>query len=154
LYHLSFSILEQKLQSNDVIGSLEIIEREKKALKYRNKLLRIADKHGWATVKEYVDSDIADNSEDASKLHSAISRAAAKNRPCTPYDKNPNFGEMGAHDGLSATQFFRGANEFQSKRQGYALRTSYMYPKPFNTPPECFYCQLPGHVARFCPFSD
>jgi hypothetical protein len=146
----NLSILEQKLQSNDVACSLEIIEREKKALKYRNKSIRIADKHGWATVKEYVDSDIADNSEDASKLRSAISRASAKNRRFTPYDRNPDFGEMGVFDGLSATQLFHGTNEFQSKRQGYALGPS--YPKPFNTQPECFYCQLPGHVVRFCPF--
>jgi hypothetical protein len=61
--------------------------------------------------------------------------------------RNPDFGEMGVLDGLSATQLFRGTNESQSKRQGYSLGAS--YPKPFNTQPECFYCQLPGHVARF-----
>jgi hypothetical protein len=149
---MNLSVIEQKLQSSDVAGALEIIERERKAIKYRNKLLRIADKHGWGTVKEYVDSDIADNSEDASKLCSAISRASAKNRRFTPYDKNPKFGEMGAFDGLSARQLFRGVNAFQSDRQDYAPRGSYS--KPFNTPPECFYCQLPGHVARFCPFSN
>jgi hypothetical protein len=121
-------------------------------MNYRNKLLLIVDKHGCTTVKEYVHSDIANNSEDASKLRSAISRASAKNRWFTPYDKNLKFGKMGAFDGFSARQLFRGANAFQSKRQDYAPRTSYS--KPFNTPPECFYCHLPGHVARFCPFSN
>lgn len=49
-------------------------------------ILRIADKHGWGTVEEYVDSDIADNSEDAARLRSANSRAANKKRQ-SPYER-------------------------------------------------------------------
>jgi hypothetical protein len=49
-------------------------------LRHRNKILRIADKHGWDTVKEYTDSDLADNAEDATKLRGAIFRAAKKRR--------------------------------------------------------------------------
>ena len=49
-------------------------------------MLKISDKHGWDTVKEYADSDLAENSEDATKLRSLISRAAAKKRQSsTPY---------------------------------------------------------------------
>ena len=34
----------------------------------RNKILKIADRHGWDTVNEYLDDPLADNNEDASKL--------------------------------------------------------------------------------------
>uniref|UniRef100_A0A8W8MR18 Uncharacterized protein n=1 Tax=Magallana gigas TaxID=29159 RepID=A0A8W8MR18_MAGGI len=63
-----------------------------------NKILRIADKHGWGTVKEYVDSDIADNSEDAVRLRSAISRAANKKRQ-SPYERPVFQRNTGVFDG-------------------------------------------------------
>lgn len=46
-------------------------------LKERNKLIRIADNSagGWATVREYESSDIADNVEDDKKIRQAESRA-------------------------------------------------------------------------------
>ena len=34
----------------------------------RNKILKIAHRHGWDTVNEYLDDPLADNNEDASKL--------------------------------------------------------------------------------------
>ena len=37
-----------------------VVATELKALNQRNKLLKIADKHGWDTVKEYTDSLLAD----------------------------------------------------------------------------------------------
>ena len=60
-------------------GSLEkvktIISEESKLLKDRNKILKIADTHGWDTVKEYDTDPLADNSKDANKLCTAIKRA-------------------------------------------------------------------------------
>lgn len=61
-------LLSQKLISGDFSGITDLISSEKEAIRQRNKILRIADKHGWGTVKDYVDSDIADNSEDAARL--------------------------------------------------------------------------------------
>ncbi|VDI37676.1 organic solute transporter subunit alpha [Mytilus galloprovincialis] len=54
------------LSRGSVEEVFELIDSEKKALTHRNKLLRIADRHGWGTVKEYSDNDLTDNSEDAS----------------------------------------------------------------------------------------
>jgi hypothetical protein len=43
-------------------------------------VLKIADRHGWDTVNEYLDDPLADNSEDASKLREAIVRAGRKRK--------------------------------------------------------------------------
>ncbi|CAC5361581.1 unnamed protein product [Mytilus coruscus] len=85
---IQFSFNQERLVNLDRIknclsrGSVEevfeLIDSEKNALTPRNKLLRIADRHGWGTVEEYSDSDITDNSEDASKLRAAIFRASKK----------------------------------------------------------------------------
>jgi hypothetical protein len=76
----SLELIEKKLMVDDVSEIISIIQKDKEALRHRNKILRIADKHGWDTVKEYTDSDLADNTEDATKLRGAIFRAAKKRR--------------------------------------------------------------------------
>jgi hypothetical protein len=38
---------------------LDIITEEKGIITKRNKILKIADKYGWDTVKEYLDSPLA-----------------------------------------------------------------------------------------------
>lgn len=78
-------LLSQKLISDDFSGITDLNFSEKEAIRQRNKILHIADKHGWGTVKKYVDSDVADNSEDAARLRSAISRATNKTRQ-SPYE--------------------------------------------------------------------
>ena len=70
-------------------GNLEtfksVLAKEKQEIKDRNKILKIADSHGWDTVREYSADPLADNNEDASKLRSAINRARYA-RKFKPYD--------------------------------------------------------------------
>ncbi|CAG2190846.1 unnamed protein product [Mytilus edulis] len=66
----------------------EIISQEKEIIRKRNKILKIADKHGWDTVKEYLDSPLADNKEDANDLRAAISRASRKEVPSRTVNQN------------------------------------------------------------------
>jgi hypothetical protein len=53
------------------------VDKEIDSLKQRNKKLKIADKHGSDTVREYTDVNrpLADDSEDAANLRAVISRA-------------------------------------------------------------------------------
>lgn len=66
------------LGSGDVIKS--VVDSELAEYRQRNKLLKIADKHGWDTVREYAENPLADDKDDDSKLRSAISRAISARR--------------------------------------------------------------------------
>ena len=149
--------IAQKLVLGDLDEALKIIDSEKQKLQYRLKILRIADKHGWDTVKEYTDSDLADNAEDATKLRSAISRAAAKKRQAqTPYSRfqprNP-----GVFTGMSNKQLFLG-NSGLYDRQFFEARHNPSVRKPATSSTgasyTCFYCQLPGHIAKLYPYTN
>ncbi len=51
-------------------------------INYRNKLIKLADKSetGWATVNEYIDNDLADNSDDDRKIRRAENAAKAERK--------------------------------------------------------------------------
>ena len=68
----------------------DIITEEQTIFRKRNKILKIADRHGWDTVKEYLDSPLADDKEGASDLRAAISRANRKRSTPKPYNRADN----------------------------------------------------------------
>ncbi|CAG2187381.1 unnamed protein product [Mytilus edulis] len=147
------------LSRGSVEEVFELIDSEKKALTHRNKLLRIADRHGWGTVKEYSDNDLTDNSEDASKLRAAIFRASKKRQ--TPYARNqptqPSFQRTrpGVFDGMSNNQLFLGSQNY-GQRQIFNPRPQFQNYRQNFTPGAnvtCHYCNLPGHFAKFCPYT-
>ncbi|CAC5364864.1 unnamed protein product [Mytilus coruscus] len=142
---IQYSFNEERLSNLDNLAN-----------KITNKLLKIADKHGWETVREYTDSDIAENAEDATKMRAAAARAATKKQRQSqiPYTRNQtNYAQRkhGAFDGMSTRQLFLGFQAGSSLRQ------------PFNADPRaqfngfkpnfgqgnnvvCFYCNLPSTV--------
>lgn len=149
-------LLSQKLISDDFSGITDLNFSEKEAIRQRNKILHIADKHGWGTVKKYVDSDVADNSEDAAKLRSAISRATNKTRQ-SPYERPGFQRNMGVFDGLSTRQLFLGSAKFNSRPQFVPRFNFPNYRKPLQAQTAnivCHFCRLPGHFARFCPYTQ
>ena len=52
----------------------------------RNKIIQIADRHGWDEVKEYSIPPLADDNEDAVKLRAAINMATRKH--AKPYERS------------------------------------------------------------------
>ncbi|CAC5426438.1 unnamed protein product [Mytilus coruscus] len=71
-------------------------------LNQRNKILKIADRHGWDTVHENLDDSLADRVEDASKLRTAVFRANHKRTANKPYNRG------GDREGFNIRDLFRG----------------------------------------------
>jgi len=87
LKHLEkLSRIENNIKLNKLNAVYDIITEEQTILRKRNTILKIADHHGWDTVKDYLDSPLADDKEDASDLRAAISRANRKRSTPKPYN--------------------------------------------------------------------
>jgi hypothetical protein len=56
----------------------DILTEEQTILRKRNTILTIADRHDRDTVRDYLDSPLSDDKDDASDLRAAISRANRK----------------------------------------------------------------------------
>jgi hypothetical protein len=90
-----------KHESNKIQYSFNL-ERLKKLLRIENNIilrkgntiLKVADRHRWDTVKEYLDSSLADHKEDAGDLRVAISRVNRKR--CTPKPYKRPYNQYGS----------------------------------------------------------
>lgn len=99
-----------------------IIKKEVTTIKQRNKILKIADRHGWDTVNEYLDDPLADSVEDATKLRATIGRASRKRNTPKPYSRG------GGKGGFNANGFFRGFNQGNTQRfDNFSEHNTYMY---------------------------
>lgn len=136
------SNIERSIKLNKFSDALDIITEGKVVNTTRNKIQKIADKHGWDTVKEYLDSPLADNKDDASDLSAAISRAARK-RYSKPYNRPEDQLSGTGRGKFNPRSFFRG---FSQVSRGSATNGN-----NGQEVQKCFYCNQPGHFARSCP---
>jgi len=110
-----------------------IIKSELVEYTQRNKVIKIADRHGWDVVKEYTIHPLADDNDDAVKLRAAINRVTR--RRSMPYDRayQPNQ---------------PGRSSFRRQYEQTTTKTGSQ--QPTFQPGSCFECHLPGHFARQC----
>ena len=96
-------------------------------------------------VKEYLDSPLADDKEDASDLRAAIYRANRKRSTPKPYNRpDTQYGSVNRGSGsakFNPRSCFRGFSG-----AGFNSETSSV-----QTIGRCFYCNKQGHFARICP---
>ena len=140
------SQIDSLIKLKNFTAASELVAEEKETLRKRNKILKIADKHGWDTVQEYLDSPLADDKDDAANLRTAIARASRK-RNSKPYDrsfeKSDNRYSSRGGPKFNARNFFRGFSQINGADNAKGQQA------PFGG--NCFYCNQPGHYARFCP---
>ena len=98
-------------------------------------MIKIADREGWETVKEYVSDDLAFDTEDEKLLAKAIMQAAAKKEKRKRQKTN-----LSAHGKPS----LRSTNYGNFRQAAY--RRSYE-PKPQGT---CWSCGKIGHFQWQC----
>lgn len=150
-----------------------LLEEGTKLVSERQKLIRMADRseHGWATVDEYLEDELADNSDDEKRIQKTEFRAgkklkavAAKNARRKPgvVQKRPGqvSGLTGKYapppSGMAAQLSVLGMVPLVAQPvAGYATK----WPGTMNavsarSPPlqgPCFNCGIVGHVKKFCP---
>ena len=138
---------DNKIQYSFNLERLEKIFRIENNIILRkgNTILKIADRHGWDTVKEYLDSSLADDKEDASDLRAAISRANRKRSTPKPYNRPDNqYGSVNM--GSGSAKFNPRSFCCGFSGTGFNSETSSV-----QTIGRCFYCNQQGYVARICP---
>lgn len=132
------------IQSGHNEDAEDVVKSEISEIRQGNKLIKIADCHGWDTVREYTLHPVADDNEDATKLCTASVRASRKRNVSKPYDRKlptqPNQG----YGGFAGRQNSLFRAKVQPKDNSATIFA----------PGSCFLCHLTGHFAQHCPYNS
>jgi len=109
--------LKSLIKIKDLTAASKLLSEEREIFRKRNTILKIADKHGWDTVQEYLDSPLADDKDDAASLRTAIARATTKCRSKLydmPAERANILDKLASRGGakLNARNFVRGFSQF------------------------------------------
>lgn len=123
------------------------LEQGEKLLKERQKHILLADKstYGWATVKEYKQNELADNSEDEKKMYKAEVRPKAQIK-----DRKPKFGKS-APKGEGKRPRFSSPLHGLTQAGNPTPTLESQYRARQTKPGTCFHCGKPGHWRAQCP---
>ena len=133
------------LELGDITSTKSTLQETLEAVKQRQKLIKLADRSplGWATIKEYLTDNLADDSDDEKRLRKAEKSAVSKR--------------------VDAAKKTKSNSKFSTNR--YSLSTAppvhqssfRRFPYNFTTPSfgvdrrMCFQCGITGHVRTNCP---
>jgi hypothetical protein len=146
------------------------LQEGEKLISVCQKNILIADRseHGWATVAEYEEDELADDSDDEKHLFRAEQRAERKNRQKSTKDarkkgrasKKPfrdswfssaqSSGEHAAHSGGTAAMVAPGLQFLVPQIVGQGARPPSGQTNSSQLGP-CFYCGKMGHFRKGCP---
>merc|ERR1712121_376024 len=70
--------VERALNRKQIVKAQEALNRGKSIIKRRMKLIRLADREDWDTVREYVSDELASDTEDEKQIEKAIRVVSAK----------------------------------------------------------------------------
>ena len=139
------------------------VEEGEKLINERQKLIRIADRseHGWATVEEYEEDELAEDSDDEKKLFKAEARAGRKLRQKLAKGKGKKaFRKPGQGNWWNPYRWQPNASVptvgVDVPRQAPSASTS-STPSQGTSQPSlsqlgpCFLCGNMGHFKKSCP---
>ena len=146
-----------------------LLEEGEKVILERQKHIKIGDRseNGWATVDEYVEDELADNSDDEKRLSRADARASKKLKaaaqrsgkgfrkpgPRKPFTSSlygprpsasyyPSLFGQATHVAASGAYQVPAAAQFSQMKPGGLSNTGFG---------PCFECGMPGHLRKYCP---
>ena len=134
----------------------EMIREGKRLIATKQKLIKIADRseYGWATVDEYIEDELASDSDDEKRLFRAENRARRrvkanedkkKKQGRRVFVKQPQPNLLGSNAGVAKQPqpSLLGSSARVSPIANTSVAGSVIGP--------CFHCGKPGHMRRFCP---
>ena len=132
------------IDKNELAKAKEFLEKGKKSLKERIKLIRIADRDGWGTVLEYMSDDLADNSSDEKAIDKARRISYSKRRK---RDSNKGrYFKNRAYSNISSSNNFVQQN-LNSNPVSRNQPSGNFQHQPRGV---CWNCGNPGHYIRSC----
>ena len=144
-----------------------LLEEGEKLINNRQKCIKIADRseHGWATVEEYEEDELAENSDDEKRLFRAEARAGRRLKAAAAKSfkrkGQPGAGRRPGQDarvahvqsstGVAAWQLAAAARQSIPVQAGYgAVQSKGFYP-PGRMVGPCWQCGKDGHFRAKCP---
>ena len=142
----------------------DILKEGEKLIASRQKNIKIADRseHGWVTVNEYEEDELADNSDDEKRLFRAENRAARKvkhKNSAKQTKKNYPLRKTGVFHNIGWSALRTESphtHNYAMQYQGQGGPSQWQVPKP-NTvygssqPGPCYMCGRLGHFRKNCP---
>lgn len=119
---------EHLLEKNSIKEAKDMITEGKKLTQSRIKLIRLADREGWAVANAYISDDLASDTEDEKRIQRAVRTVAAstkaKIKNKKPYAKSEEKPQQAT----------------KGKTQAEAI--------------VCWTCGKNGHISVYCPNND
>ena len=138
--------VEEAFQENRTEDAKKSLEAGKKIVNFRMKLIKIADREGWGTVRHFVADDLVSGDEEEKRLKKAI-RANLASREAQKKPKTSSNQEK-------TSRYFERNREPSSPRR-YHSASSSNHEDYFRKKMEgivCFNCRYTGHYASDCPY--